>query len=178
MKTNPYAPPRTEVAVPVAATETGHGWRIENDKLLVRDGAALPEICILGGNPCLPVHRTWLRLNTLSGLLRRQEIRIDVFESRHTYLKRSIGVIGGILLGFAGGVASSILMIGDGSATPASISVSCFLIVLGILVAFWQSRHLPRITQGRDGWYLVESIAPGVLARLKSIRDSSGESRS
>lgn len=69
-------------------------------------------------------------------------------------------------------------MIGDGSATPASISVSCFLIVLGILVAFWQSRHLPRITQGRDGWYLVESIAPGVLARLKSIRDSSGESRS
>ncbi|MCW1922168.1 hypothetical protein OKA05_06365 [Luteolibacter arcticus] len=114
-----------------------------------------------------------MRLNTLSGFLSRQVIRIETFESRHTYLKRFFGCWGGIVLGFAGGVASLAVMSGDDSATPASISVSCFVIVLGFVVAYWQCRHLPRLTKGRDGWYRVESIAPRVLARLKEAGDAS-----
>jgi hypothetical protein len=146
----------------------GRGWRIENNQLLARDGAVLPEICILGGNPSLSLQRSRLRLDTLPGFSPRHEIRIEVFESRHTYLKRCLGLFAGILLGFAGGVASSILLFSDDSGpTPANISVPCFVIVVGVTVGYWQCRYLPRLTKGRDGWYRVESLAPRVLARLK-----------
>jgi hypothetical protein len=167
---NPYAPPRVEVAVPVASAGTGHGWRIENNKLLVRDGAVLPEICILGGDPLLPLDRSWLRLDTVPGFPSRREIRIETFESRHTYVKRCLGLFVSVVLGFAGGVASSILLFSDDSGpTLANISVPCFVIGVGVLVGFKQCRYLPRLIKGRDGWYRVESIAPRVLARLKEV---------
>ncbi|MCW1922167.1 hypothetical protein OKA05_06360 [Luteolibacter arcticus] len=171
---NPYAPPSNETAV--AITDPGHGWRIENGSLLVCNGAVLPEICILGGDPSHPVERTPLLLHLSSGFRMLDDIRIEVFESRREHIRRSAGVLGSIVLGFAGGVISSILMIDDGSATPLSVSVSCFVIVLGIVGASWQSRYLPRITHLHGGWYRIGGISPGLLARLKDFGSDDGES--
>lgn len=50
---NPYAPP----AVPVAPTPA-HGWTVQGDSLLVRDGTLLPEVDLDGrgaGGPVTPV---------------------------------------------------------------------------------------------------------------------------
>jgi hypothetical protein len=168
---NPYAPPQADVGAPPAVRNTGEGWRIENDRLLVRDGAVLPDVCVLGGGPRGPGRRRRLLLCGSSGfLLPRPVIKVFAFQSRLAVLKRSVRLFGGVVLGFVAGVGSSFVMVGDGSATTASITVSFSLIGLGFLVTFWQGHHGLRITEVDDGWYSIAGISPEVIGGLKEDR--------
>ncbi len=168
---NPYEPPRVgSMALPAGEGEACD-WRIEGDFLLVRDGAVLPAVCLWSGVNGCP--GSWIRLPvpTLSGSFRLSPaIRVTAYQSRSAVLKRFVRIFGGTLLGFVSGSASSVIMIGDGSATPFSIVVSFLLIGLGLLVAF--SGHRTTLREVGDGWYRLDGLAPGAIAGFKGFRGS------
>lgn len=45
---NPYAPPSAELSAPPIEVPEGSLWRVVDGRLLVRNGATLPRVCIFG----------------------------------------------------------------------------------------------------------------------------------
>lgn len=54
---NPYAPPSGEPSSPQMGVPDGSLWRVEDGRLLVRDFASLPDVCIYGSPPEEPGRR-------------------------------------------------------------------------------------------------------------------------
>lgn len=169
---NPYAPPLADSSPqPPAQASDQVLWRVQGERLLVRPGAVLPEVCLMSGAAGVRGRRTFLPIqtSTLTGLLAPSN-RIAIFQSRQTVAKGTCLLIGGPVLGFAAGLASTFLMVGDGSATWASALVSFTLMGLGPVAPIWFFRKLPSIGREEDdGWYPVLRVHPAAIERLREL---------
>lgn len=164
---NPYAPPASDQGEHQPQEPGQVLWRIEDDKLFVRPGAVLPEICLWDGTEGSPGSWTLLAF-------RAPEESITVFQSRPTLLKVWCMLLGGPVLGTGAGVLCSILMVGDDSATTASIFVSFTVMILGAAVPLWLLRKRPEIVDAEtNGWHEVLNVSPTAIVRLQELQDRS-----
>lgn len=171
---DPYAPPASDPGPQVQ--ESGEGlWRVKAGKLLVRVGAVLPEVCVFDGWEKVPGFRTGLGLRPFSlTAVFVPAPGIVVFQSRQAFLKNLSILIGGPVLGTAAGMASSLAMPWDSSATAASITVSLAFMVSGVAVPIWHLRKMPEINPAEaDGWHEVRNVHPRAIACLRSMQSAS-----
>jgi hypothetical protein len=170
---DPYAPPAADRSPQVPAGGiNGFLWRVEGDRLLVRPGAVLPEVCLVDGTSGLRGIRVPLAFRpfSLSSIFVPTEV-ITVFRSKRTVLRGLCLLIGGPVSGTVAGVISSIVMTGDFSATTGSISVSISLMVFGVAVPFWKLRRFPAInTAEAQGWHEVRNVHSDAIARLEELQ--------
>ena len=174
---DPYAPPAADPTLPPALPdESGSLWRMEGGRLLVRDGAVLPEICILSGGKGDRGKRLSLRLRLpLFSKLYHKVIQVSLFRSYRGARNDVLRFLAGPVLGFGAGLLSSVLMTGDDSATTASISVSFGLIGLGVIVIpRFQAHKVLQAVPAHDGWHELRGVHPA-LAHFETIQGAMPE---
>jgi hypothetical protein len=169
---NPYAPPSSENAAPPPKIIFGWHWKIVQGRLLARDGAVLPNVCILSGASDRLGLKTFLRRQPFLSWHSREVIKVQVFMSHRSSLMNLALLVAGPILGCAAGIASSAVMIGDGSATAASLSVSITLICLGLgSMLFLHARKSPRIATGVNLWHEIRGVHPSAITLLQEIQE-------
>jgi hypothetical protein len=192
---NPYASPSADPSPMRMEVPDGSLWRVEEGRLLVRDRASLPDLCIYGSPPeelgkrkSIPIHtsRLWVLLVLLTfGLALFVERGIDLLAI----------IVAGLLVAnvgkrirvmvfessrvfvrnwLRGGIASVALV---GSAALLVDSLGLWDAPAGNLIpwlACWLVWGFPvhrfrAVPQG-EGWYEIKGIAPPVIVRLAEIQ--------
>ena len=94
---NPYEPPRTPLAErePDADAESEpdpdrSDWRLEGDKLIARNGATLPDICLFTGEPMPATERSRMPLSWSPGWFRMLAIVVPILGAAlHSFVRRT-----------------------------------------------------------------------------------------
>lgn len=192
---NPYAPPSAEPSAPQTEVPDGSLWRVEGGRLLVRNQASLPDICILGSPPEEPGKRTsvvfdcWRLWNVLLFLtfcsllmvVEQQILQILIF---------------GALLASGAGGGNVRVMVFEGRSTalryrfrsaillfviaavpifllegvPSSASSNLGLLPVVVSFAAYYLFIQRKALRRDDGWFELRRIAPSAIARLAEIQ--------
>ncbi|WP_035609601.1 hypothetical protein [Haloferula sp. BvORR071] len=171
---DPYAPPAASGWIKPVVVDAGHGWKVEGQSLWVRDAAVLPDVCIVSGKAGIGGRRVSLHL---PGRRRGPRINISVFRSYRGVGKDIVNFVVGPIVGTLAAVACSEWMIGDESATVASISASLGLFILGVAFSASKARRALRIVASRDGWHELQGVNPAALKHLGAIGAVPSQSR-
>ena len=176
--TNPYAPPESEAPARQEAIGAGRFWRVEGDKLLVRDGAVLPDVCITSGATQNPGRRVNTRLSPSPfSKLHAEKIRISFYRTYRGVFRETLYMAGGPVLGTVAAVVCSEWMVGDGSATKASISISFGIMILGFIPSAFLAGKRLRVVASHDGWHELQGIHPAAIRKLGALLDDPASGR-
>lgn len=192
---NPYAPPSTDPSAPGIEVPDGSLWRVEDGRLLVRDHASLPDVCIHGSPPEEPgarksiAFRRWrprvfLLFLVLASLLMLvdqfrffaimvliaseatdDKTRVMVFEGRATAARYRFRRALGM-------IALTAVAFFAFYRTPVGASLDRRFLYFGLLVAFnaYSFFFQQRAVRKADGWFELRRIAPSAIARLAEIQ--------
>lgn len=94
---NPYEPPRTPLAEREADADGGPetdpafpDWRLEGDKLIARNGAVLPDICLFTGEATPPAERSRMPLSWSPGWFRMLAVVVPILGAAlHSFVRRT-----------------------------------------------------------------------------------------
>jgi hypothetical protein len=166
---NPYMPPEVEEpSVRPMGMPDGCRWRIEEGKLLVRDLASLPDVCIFGAPEAEPGLRVSVPLAVNASLpFLGKKIRVMVYQSHQARATRrrkkwTIWMVTALLA-----VVTAILR--DAIRQHESIFLPTML-CLGAVSGWWLRRSNLQIMPGKDGWYELRGTGPDVIGRLEEIQ--------
>ena len=197
-QSNPYAPPSTEPSSARIEVPDGSLWRVEDGRLLVRDHASLPDVCIYGSPPEEPgkrrsvkiqVPRTWVSLI----LLILTFVRVVLFPDRFgmLWLLGAATLIGltaiqvrvMVFEGRSSLLRRRLAMGGVVLGLIAIIHIADDSILLGELLrsgilswsGFWSLYgmgywHRLRAIPKQSAWYEIRGIAGSSIARLEKVQ--------
>jgi hypothetical protein len=181
---NPYAPPQAPLADGVSHPEPNADlppWRLEGETLIVKNGAALPDVCLFSGEPTGSSQRlrlplswtpTWFRIAAVvapmlailaySALRRTSEIGVSL--GRAGRKRRRLGSL--LTLG---ATVNGIVLVVAASGTRDGGSLAGLLLVsfVVLVVAAFSSRAFRIVKIDRRGTHLkLRQPAAQAFARL------------
>lgn len=95
---DPYQGPLTDPEPGPELEGVGQGWRVEQGKLLVRDHARLPDVCLLGGQKGEPGRRIFLNLKRSRGRVRVVAFCSDRRKKRVAWRRMIVGSLIALVL--------------------------------------------------------------------------------
>ena len=166
-ESNPYAPPGVDPTRSSPEPDhRGQGWRMDGLKVLIRDGAVLPDVCILGGPPGGQLRRIQLRMVPWrSWRLSTEEILLTAMQSDEmaaTIRKRRRRQTGVALLTGLLAMAGLLVLFPDLTRSLIPLAAVCFFPLVG---AFQASKD-PRVVPVGSGWYELQHLSPAVISEL------------
>lgn len=165
MDVDPYLPPAQDPSPEGALVEHGRLWRVEDGKVLVQDGAVLPDVCILGGSAGAPGNRIIIELNPLrSWRLPEKKIQISVFQALDR--ARRLGWRSFVLTSLPALLALGIFLLRpriDLLKEPWGMMI---VAILGVAVALRVATKDLKLASRGDGWYELKNLSPRVLDQL------------
>lgn len=165
---NPYLPPEVEEpsARPMGMPD-GCRWRVEEGKLLVRDRASLPDVCIFGAPDAEPGLRVSVPLAVNASLRLGKKIRVMMYQSHQARATRrrktwTVWMVMALLA-----VVTAILR--NAIRQHESIFLATAL-CLGSASGWWLRRSNLQIRPRGEGWYELRGVGPDVIGRLEEIQ--------
>lgn len=181
MDTDPYRPPAADATL----SETPDLWTIAGGGLLVRDGASLPDVCIMGhhsGDSRHRASRDWivapqLTMRSPLRLAKLKKIRITSSETDYGVRRYKIATLFIILRIQAAWLLPSLAclgvlkwLIGNFEAWPVFAGL---IVALSFLPWLLWNRRI--VLNAGNGWYQI-GVRPDTLEKLRAFRtEASGE---
>jgi hypothetical protein len=194
---NPYTPPSIEPSAPRMEVPDGSLWRVEDGRLLVRNYASLPDVCIHGSPPEEPGgrkslvfrnRRPWVFLLLVSivgiasvtdpdafrmSLLLMGALNEAAAQRVRVMVFEATGTAARRLFRWAFAFVAFMVLVsavfrGGWNFDAVGEAVAFAVLYLGAYAAFYFFGRRAR-RQGK-GWFELKGIAPAAIARLAEIQ--------
>lgn len=167
---DPYKAPAVNPEHGPDLDSPGQGWRVEQGRLLVRDHARLPDVCLLGGQTGAPGRRIFLNL-WKPGL----RVRVVAFcsdEGRRRVARRKMVIPAIAMLTFAG---LEWCVLWRWSGVPMAFRGHACLLggtFAGIVASFRAQRRDLRLARSEGVWHELSGVDPAAVEKLGRIVSS------
>lgn len=173
---DPYKAPAANPEQGPDMESPGQGWRVEGGRLLLRDHARLPDVCLFGGQKGVPGRRIFLNFRRPGGRVRMVGFYTDQGKRRAAWRRSGVPTL------FAAAFALvewCVLL--RWPSVPASVRLNaCFvgLSFAALVAGWWAQRKDLRIVRSEGAWHELSGVDPVVVEELgriaASVKDQAG----